>query len=125
MSIKTTIHLADANAGILRHGESPSARINLVADRYARIMREERNYLLEDLKPAELALLQDAFRNYTGNVRNFDTWCAYIVAALPAGSETRAYVRGLADAQFVALLELLEGPAPDYMVSGNQSQEAI
>lgn len=125
MSIKATIHLADENAGILRGAESIGQRLNSVVDRYARIMREERQLLLEQLKPAELALLQDAFRDYTGSVRDFEAWCAYIVQALPVASETRSYVSGLADAQFVALLELLEGPAPGHMLSGNESRAAI
>ena len=125
MSLKATIHIAHDNAGILRPGESIGPRINRVIDRYLRIIREERQFLLADLNPAEIALLQDAFRNYTGNVRDFESWCAYIVQALPVGSETRDYVTGLADAQFVALLELLEGPAPDLMVSGQESLAAI
>ena len=108
MAIKMTFNLADDNAGILRPSDKPGQRINRVIDRYLRIMREERQFLTEELTSAELDQLNVAFKAYTGNVRDFNGLCNYLVQAMPSGILLSRYLQELGDTQMTALLELLE-----------------
>ena len=71
-------------------------------------MREEREILIAELTSAELDQLHGAFKAYTGNLRDFSAWCAYIVQAMPIGSNTRQYLKELGQSQMTGLLELLE-----------------
>ena len=108
MAIKMTFNLADDNAGILRPSDKPGQRINRVIDRYLRIMREERQFLTEELTSAELDQLNVAFKAYTGNVRDFNALCTYLIQAMPSGILLSRYLQELGDTQMTALLELLE-----------------
>lgn len=109
MSKPKSVYLTDRSMSALRPGDSLSARMNQIVDRYLQVLAAYQVGLREEFDHDEWELLLDLYAaNKPQGDLGLSTVWAEIIDQLAPESSMRQYIDAMPIAELLGLMELLE-----------------